>query len=302
MLPACKRSGKQDGALSGEEIVLQVGDRAITLREFFEDFDRAKLERGISGDPQAALAMKNTLLAETLKRELILRRAREKGLSVSAEEVSAEIAKIKTHYPGEAFREMLAEQYVAYDEWIERQKVRLLVEKVVTEELENKITVSEAEARAWFDAHPEIAAEPERVRVLQILVSHEEEAKLLRARIVRGGDDFSAMARERSISPEAPSGGDLGMLSVNEVPDMMKVAFTLQPGAVSEVVQSEFGFHVFKVTEKVAGRTMSWEEVRTRATEQAKNAKVEQAFPAWLEQLAAGVKVYRNDAMLAAIE
>lgn len=299
---SCKRGGGKEGStLSGNEVVLRVGERTITLREFFEDYDRAKLERGIAGDPQAAEALKSALISETVKRELILRRAREKGITVQAEEVAAEIGRIRVHYPGDSFREMLAEQYVAYDEWIERQKVRLLVEKTVDEELVNKMAVSEEDARAWFAAHPEIAVEPAKVRVLQILVATEEEAKLIRSRIAKG-EDFASLARERSVSPEGLTGGELGVFSLGEVPEMMNVVFTLPVNTLSDVVQSEYGFHLFKVMESTPSRTLDFEAMRPKVTAAVRASKVEAAFPSWLQSLADGVKVERNATILAAIE
>ena len=297
----CRKNSPKESQLTGNEVVLKIGDRVITLREFFESYDRAKLERGITGDPQAAGALKDALVSETIKRELILKRAREIGISVQAEEVAAEIGRIRVHYPGDSFREMLAEQYVAYDEWIERQKVRLLVEKVLDQELQSKISVSEEEAKAWFAAHPELAQQPPKVRLLQILVSTEEEANLLRSRLDRG-DDFATLARERSVSPEGPTGGELGVFSAGEVPEMMDVVFTLAAGELSDVVQSEYGFHLFKVVETMPGRTLAFEEVRPRVTEAVRASKVQGAFPAWLQSLASGITVQRNDVILAAIE
>ncbi len=294
------RKPKQD-APSGEEVVLQVGEAAVTLRDFAEDYERAKLERGITGDATAASALKEALVAETIKRELIMRHAREIGMTVTAEEVSAEITRIRSHYPGESFREMLAEQYVAYDVWIERQKTRMLVEKVISEEVESKISVTEEEAKAWFAANPSVASEPERVRVSQILVSSEADAKLLSSRLARG-EEFATLAREKSVSPEGRDGGEMGEFSPGQVPTMMDLVFKLEPGKPSGVIQSEYGFHIFLVTERKPARSVTYEEVKPKVVERVRAEKVEKAFPAWLQGLATGVKVTRNDAILAAIE
>lgn len=291
----------KDSGPSGDEVVLQIGQTVVTLRDFAEDFERAKLERGIAGDTTAASALKETLIAEAIKRELILRHAREIGMSVSAEEVAAEINRIRSHYPGESFREMLAEQYVAYDVWIERQKTRMLVEKVIAEEVENKITTTEPEVKAWFDAHPEISQEPERVKVRQILVTTEAEAKLLESRLKRG-EDFASLAREKSISPEGREGGVMGVFAPGQVPTVMEVVFKLEPSKPSAVVQSEYGFHIFMVTERTPARAVTYEEVKPKVIEHVRAEKVEKVFPVWLQGLATDVKVIRNDAILAAIE
>ena len=67
-------------------------------------------------------------------------------------------------------------------------------------------------------------------------------------------------------------------------------------------MQSEYGFHLLEVTEHTPARTRTWDEVKPQAIAAVKAQKVEAAFPGWLEKLASGVKVSRNDAILAAIE
>jgi parvulin-like peptidyl-prolyl isomerase len=161
--------------------------------------------------------------------------------------------------------------------------------------------VGDEDAKAWFVAHPQIAVEPPKVRVLQILVSTEEEAKLVRSQLVKGGD-FGTLARERSISPEGPRGGELGVFSAGEVPEMMNVVFSLPVNTVSDVVQSEYGFHLFLVVESMGGRTLTFDEVKPRVQDAVRAVKVEEAFPIWLQSLAEGVKVERNDIILSAIE
>jgi peptidyl-prolyl cis-trans isomerase C len=301
LLSGCKRGKQAETGPTGRETIIQVGDHVITLREFFDDYDRAKIERGIAGDPQAAAALKESLVKETIKRELILQHARATGMTVQPEEVNAEIARIRAHYPGEAFREMLAEQYVAYDEWVERQKTRMLVEKVVAEEVESKVTVSDDEAKAWFAAHPDVAHEPEHVRVSQILVPSEEEAKQLKTRLNRG-DDFATLAKEKSVSPEGKEGGDLGIFAPGEVPADLDVVWKLKVNQNSDVVQSQYGWHLLRVTERTPARTLTFDEVKPHAITAVRAQKVEEAFPAWLHTLEADVKVFKNDALLAALE
>lgn len=301
VLGGCRRGAKDGAQPTGEEIVLQIGAREISLKEFFEDFERAKLERGIAGDPASSKALKDALVAETIKQELILQHARRKGIAVQAEEVAAEIGRIRSNYPGDSFREMLAEQYVAYDEWIERQKTRMLVEKVIAEEIQDKITVTDEEAQAWFAAHPDMASEPERVRVRQILLGTEADAKLVKSRLARG-DDFAALAREKSVSPEGREGGEIGLFARGQVPVVMNLVFDLKVNVISDVVQSDYGFHIFEVTERIPARALAFAEVKPRVLDQVRAEKVEKAFPAWLAELAGGIKVARNDSILAAIE
>lgn len=175
----CRRGSEEKGGdARGDEVVLAVGNRSITLAEFHKDLERAKRERGIADDTAALSALKESLVRDHVRTELILTVARAKGISVSHEEVAAEIARIRKSYPGETFREMLAEQYIAYDVWVDRQKERLTVEKVVAEEVHSKIEVADGEVKTFFAQNAEWAQEPEQFRVLQLLVSTEAESTL----------------------------------------------------------------------------------------------------------------------------
>lgn len=299
---ACSRkSGEQESVPHGDEAVLTIGNRVVTVSEFYKNLKRAKLERGIAEDPEAIAVVRENLVREMIQTELILGVARDKGITVSHEEVAAEIARIRESYPADTFREMLTEQFIAYDEWVDRQKTRLTVEKVITEEVHSKIEVTDQEIREFYESHSELADEPEQVRVLQILVSSEEEARRLRARLEQG-DDFAALAKEKSISPEARRGGELGTFSEGELPLSFEVVFQLKEGQISDVVQSEFGFHVFKVVERTPARTLTLDEARENIESVLRSRKAGAAFNTWLKGLSAKTAVQRNDSLLAALE
>lgn len=297
----CNKSETEPTVPHAEEAVLTVGNRVVTVSEFYKDLKRAKLERGISEDPEAIAVVRENLVREMIQTELILGVAREKGINVSHDEVAAEIARIRDSYPGETFREMLAEQYIAYDEWVDRQKTRLTVEKVVSEQVHSKIEVTDEEVAEYYAEHEDLAHEPEQVRVLQILVSTEEEARRLRNRLEHG-EDFAAIAREKSISPEARKGGELGTFARGELPLAFNTVFELEVGEVSPVVNSEFGFHIFKVVEDIPARKVTLEEARPRIEEIIRARKASVAFKKWLKDLAVETPVMRNDALLAALE
>jgi parvulin-like peptidyl-prolyl isomerase len=83
---------------------------------------------------------------------------------------------------------------------------------------------------------------------------------------VKAGKDFAALAKEHSQDPgSAPNGGDLGFFQPGQmVGPFNDAAFSLAPGAVRELVETQFGYHIIKVTEKQAGRMISLEEIKPR--------------------------------------
>ncbi len=110
---------------------------------------------------------------------------------------------------------------------------------------------SEEEARKLYDQVIADIPVEERVRARHILVESEDEAKEIKAAI-DGGKDFGEIAKEKSKDPgSGAEGGDLGWFTKEQmVPEFAEAAFSLDVGAVSEPVKSDFGWHVIKVEDK----------------------------------------------------
>ncbi len=142
--------------------------------------------------------------------------------------------------------------------------------------LADKVNVPAEEVRAAYERRLEDFSTPERVQASHILIRVEEnapEADVEAARAsaeaarqrVTGPDaeDFAEVAREVSEGPTAPNGGDLGLFGRGQmVEPFEEAAFALQPGEVSEVVRTPFGFHVIKVVEREDAAVTPFEEVR----------------------------------------
>jgi len=137
------------------------------------------------------------------------------------------------------------------------------------------LATREAEVRALYDERSETYAAPEEVHARHILVAADrdaEEAEVEAARQkaeallerLRGGEDFAELARAESGDPGSKQkGGDLGFFPRGRmVAPFEEVAFRLEPGALSEPVRSDFGFHLIRVEERRAAVTRSFEEVR----------------------------------------
>jgi len=99
---------------------------------------------------------------------------------------------------------------------------------------------TKAEIDAYLASHPELDTDKKR----------REQAEEVLKRL-RGGEDFSKLAKEFSTDGSKDKGGDLGWFGHGDmVPEFEKAAYALKPGEISEVVQSKFGFHIIKVEEK----------------------------------------------------
>jgi peptidyl-prolyl cis-trans isomerase C len=111
-------------------------------------------------------------------------------------------------------------------------------------------SVSDADIKAFYDKQAELMKQNPQVRARHILVEKEEDAKALRARIVKG-EDFGKLAKESSKDPgSGANGGDLGFMQRGQtVPAFDEMLFKLKPGEMSEPVKTEFGYHIIKVEE-----------------------------------------------------
>lgn len=136
------------------------------------------------------------------------------------------------------------------------------------------VEVTPAEVEVYYRQNREQFEMPERIKVSHILLAttgkNEEELKQIRAKIedlqkqAAGGADFADLARKNTEDPGTlEAGGDLGFIGRGEmVPAFDQAAFNLQPGQVSGVVETEFGFHVIKMFERESARVQPLDDVR----------------------------------------
>src|SRR5712672_934153 len=124
-------------------------------------------------------------------------------------------------------------------------------------------TTDEAMKKVYEEASKQITGEQE-VHARHILVETEDEAKAIAEELKKGGD-FADLAKKKSKDPGAADGGDLGFFTKEQmVPEFSAVAFTLEPGKVSDPVKSQFGWHIIKVEEKRARKAPDFEQVKAQ--------------------------------------
>src|SRR5215471_9304869 len=125
---------------------------------------------------------------------------------------------------------------------------RLLMDNLLASE-GKAATTDDAMKKVYEEASKQITGEQE-VHARHILVETEDEAKAIAAELKKGAD-FAELAKKKSKDPGASDGGDLGFFTKEQmVPEFSAVAFTLEPGKISDPVKSQFGWHVIKVEEK----------------------------------------------------
>ncbi len=157
--------------------------------------------------------------------------------------------------------------------------------------------VTTEEISAFYTEKIDTFKVPEQIRASHILFKLEPDASAetkalkkkelaaVRERIVKG-EKFEALAQELSDCPSKASGGDLGLLERGRmIKEFEDAAFALAPGEISPVIETQFGYHVIKVTEHNEPKTSALEEVQQDIAENLKTTKEEAAFESFLQNL-----------------
>jgi len=265
--------------------------------------------------------LKDGIVSELIDRALIEAEAERRSLAIAADKLESRYRqRIEEMGGDDAYRAYLNETNITDDDFRSVVTGELYGE-LVRQELSKDLSVEPVEARAFFDkesANPQYAAlftEPESLRASHILISarrlqirselqasgNRDQAQLekltaeeMRKRRARAADilnqlqrgaNFAELARRYTEDPGTRArGGDLGRFARNtHTPRFDEAAFALKPGQLSQVVETDYGFHVIKVTEYYPERARRFDEVRVQIEQQLLDRKRAARLASWLE-------------------
>jgi peptidyl-prolyl cis-trans isomerase C/foldase protein PrsA len=272
-----------------------------------DDFERrlSREAQAMEGNgprtPEQIEPYKRALLETLIERHLLLQAARAAGVTVTTEEVDRRVLALASEYPAGTFDDALAKAQTSRAALVRSTREQLTIEKLLGQEVFARVAVTEEQVRRHFEEHAEEFVEPEQVHAQQIVVKGLDEAKRLQQQLW-AGKKFSDLARRYSLSPDARVGGDLGFFPRGTMPPVFDdVVFKLNVGGTSEVIPSDYGFHLFRVVEKKPARKRELNEVRALIEERLLaqlRAEAQKAYVAGLRQKAS---VTVNDETLAQV-
>ena len=257
------------------EVIARINGTEISRTEFERAIRSAEAQAGQVVPPQFRNEVYRRLLDRLIDFHLLLQESTARDMVVDDAEVDAEIARIKAGFASEdAFEARLREWQASPEVLREETRKDLLIAKVIEREIVPQLSLREDLVRDFYDQHGDQFREADTVRASHILISALQDAdeatragaraqaNALRTEAADAAADFAALAREHSAdAATAANGGDLGNLERGQtVPAFEEALFALEPGAISEVVESPFGFHVIKAVERRAGRVVPFDE------------------------------------------
>jgi peptidyl-prolyl cis-trans isomerase C len=191
---------------------------------------------------------------------------------------------------------------------------RAVCEAVVERELKNKVVISDEHARKFYDENGEQFERPETARASHILLStrnaetgqelspeKKKEKKEQMEKILeraRKGEDFGALAKEFSEDPGSKEqGGEYTFPRGKMVPEFETAAFSLKTNEISDIVTTQFGYHIIKLSEKMPPKKLAYAETEKDLKEYLVGQEVQKQLPAFMEDLKKGAGLeYLNGA------
>jgi len=181
-------------------------------------------------------------------------------------------------------------------------KKKIVTAKFVKNEVDDKVVVTEAEMRQLYESKKSEFKTDAMWRVSHILVATEKEARDILSEL-SGGADFAQIAKAHSIDATATRGGDVGFFRNGQlIPDFEKEALKLNIGEMSDVVHTQFGYHIIKMTDKKESAVKSFEEARRDIEAELIRRKRAELFDKLVSNLKSKYSVKIDEAAFEAME
>ena len=245
-------------------------------------------------------------LERLIRQELLDAKIRQANITITDAEVMSQMEEIASvqGVPLEDFIKTMGQHDFSLEQMKEDLRERLARNQFMETQWAGKINVTEDDAKKYHDEKPEQFKIPEQVRVSHILIKLEqgvdpnEASARTRTKIegllrqIKDGADFAELAKANSDCPSAPEGGDLDFFPRGKTtPAFEKVAFELQVGQISDVVETEYGFHIIKSTDHVVPTDITFEQAKEKIIEQLTEEKQSEFADEYLKKLMAEAKI-----------
>ncbi len=244
--------------------------------------------------------IRQQVIEKLIVEHLLDEKVKEANIVITEEELTGQITKMAaTQQPPlslDQFKEKLAEYGRNFDELKQQVRKGMGYQKVMDAQWTDKINITEEDAKKHYDENPTMFEVKEQVRASHILIAPAEitdpntdpnqakaeakaEAKAKAQGLleqIKAGADFAELARANSTCGSASAGGDLDFFGRGQmVPIFEKVAFELEVGKVSDIVETQFGYHLIKATDHKDAGTISFEQAKNdiiqKLTQEKKN-------------------------------
>jgi peptidyl-prolyl cis-trans isomerase C len=289
--------------------VAKVNDVVIMQKDFdnaFRQVEKRITAQGKDVSDTQVHEIKQKILENIIDTELLYQAAKKEGVKPPEENFTKQWEQIQNRMKEDAqFKAGIEEMNYTESELKNQIKRQMTIQQFVVDKFVKPASVSAEEIKSYYTQNEKAFHTPEQVRASHILIKVEsgaEDKKKVEAKKqiqeiqtkIKNGEDFAALAEKFSQCPSKSNGGDLGYFERGKmVKPFEDAAFQLKVGEVSDVVSTDFGYHLIKVTDKKSEGTVSLEKATPNIENFLKQQKAQQEVTAFLQKQKETSKVER---------
>ncbi len=288
-----------DAAVLLDRVVAVVSKEVITWSELYKmmENEAADQVRALKEEERLKIFKDSeaAFLEKLIDIKLQIQEARRLGLDVTTEEVTEAVENIKKKYSltDNALEESLKKEGLSFEEYKKRLSEQIVISKVVSQQIRNKVVVSEEEVKKYMEANKESFTDGETFKIKQIFLGRpkddadikviEDRASIIIQRL-KAGEDFSILAEEYSEDLSGKLGGDLGFIKKSQMAkEFIDALNSMKVGEFSNPFRTEKGLHIIKLEEKVAAQ--STDEARESVLKQLTESQFSERYKSWIKGL-----------------
>jgi peptidyl-prolyl cis-trans isomerase SurA len=297
-----------------EEIVARVNNSIITRADLRKNEEQAAQDIKEQNLSQKTVEdRKANSLRDLIDQQLLIQKAADLGISADADLVKRldDLRKEMKASSMEDLQKLAEAQGVSWEDFKQNTKNGILTQKVIGSEVGSRIQVTREEAQKFYDEHKSEIAQPERIRLSEILISNNPDApkpepgkeskleapnaeQLAAAeakandiyRQLKAGVKFDEIARKESNGSTAEQGGDLGYFKRNDLAkELEEKSFALKAGEFTEPIRTRQGFIILRVNDHIEAGLPPLDRVREQIQEQLYSQRVQPALREYLTRL-----------------
>ena len=271
--------------------VAKINDTVLTEADLQQSLNEIMpagvFHKGFSSEKRAKY--RPQAFEKMIEKELFYQEAVKRGMEIDEEILKAEREKTIKRLGGrKKFKAALKKAGLTDKQYQETLKKKHLVKNLISVEFIDKAQASDEEVKAYYEKNKNKFMRPEARQLTHILISvkpsaDDEERKLKRARAqevidkIKAGENMSTVAWDYSDDPYRVKSGDYGLVHKGRLyPDLEKEVFQIEPGRLSEIVETIYGYHIFRVEKVKASEQLSLEDVHDKIQKELTEKKEKQ--------------------------
>lgn len=293
---------------SGDQPVARVNGRPILRSEFDMavqlQFTNKHGNRVGVGELRAT---REKVLESLIDGELLYQKAIDKGIRVKEKDVTAEVEKIRGRFESEeAFNRTLRANATSEDVFREQMRRSLIITRFVDREVLRGVRVRDEDVHRYYNQNPAELTRKESIPIRQILIRVDPNGPRQSRRLARekieailselvAGANFENMARRYSEGPGASAGGDRGILikGGGAPPLLERAAFSMSADEISDIIETQRGFHLLQVGERRPAGVVAFAEVKDRIRARLESTARDEAVRSYVDSLSEKAEIER---------